>query len=47
MSVSHHIDGLDAYRALKMAIVHDLPEIYSGDVSTYDLEGRKGKKERD
>lgn len=38
---------LDRLKLLKLALVHDLPEIYAGDTLAFDTEGRKGKKERE
>ncbi|MBN2095574.1 MAG: HD domain-containing protein [Candidatus Aenigmarchaeota archaeon] len=38
---------LDLLKMLKMALVHDLAEIYAGDIFAFDTEGRKGKKERE
>src|SRR3989344_2369976 len=40
-------EGLDMAKMLKLALMHDLVEIYAGDVSTFDKEGRQGKKERE
>lgn len=37
----------DINKMLKMAIIHDLPEIYAGDTFAYDTEARKDKKERE
>lgn len=39
--------GLDLLKMLKMAMMHDLPEIYAGDTFAFDEEGRKTKKERE
>ena len=36
--------NLDFNKMLKLALIHDLVEIYAGDVSTFDVEGRKGKR---
>jgi putative hydrolase of HD superfamily len=38
---------LDINKALQYAIIHDLPETYTGDVGAFDEEGRKGKEERE
>lgn len=34
-------------RVLKMALIHDLVEIYAGDTFAYDIEGYKDKEERE
>lgn len=34
-------------KALKMALMHDLVEIYAGDTFAYDTEGRKNKRKRE
>lgn len=34
-------------KALKMAIMHDLVEVYTGDTSLFDKESRVGKEERE
>ncbi|HSU72353.1 MAG TPA: HD domain-containing protein [Candidatus Binatia bacterium] len=47
LALQPHLTGIDLHRALKMALVHDLPELYCGDVFTYDEKGREGKKERE
>ena len=38
--------NLNLTKMLKMALMHDLVEIYSGDVSAFDDIGREGKKTR-
>ncbi len=38
---------LDSLKMLKMSLIHDLAEIYTGDVSAFDSKGREGKKERE
>lgn len=40
-------NGLDFQKMLKMALMHDLVEIYAGDTFAFDAEGRKTKKERE
>jgi putative hydrolases of HD superfamily len=37
----------DFTKMMKMLLIHDLVEIYSGDIAAYDTEGRKGKPERE
>lgn len=39
--------GLDFGKMLKMALIHDLPEIYAGDTFLFDKEARKSQKERE
>jgi putative hydrolase of HD superfamily len=39
--------GFDTDRMIRYALVHDLAETYTGDVSALDYEGRKGKAERE
>lgn len=39
--------NVDLYRVLKMALVHDLIEIYAGDTFAYDVSGNETKKERE
>lgn len=41
------IDGVDIDRVIKMALVHDLVEIYAGDTFAYDLKGIESKEDRD
>jgi len=43
----HYEQPIDLEKALKMALIHDLPEIYAGDVPAFDVEGRLGKDERE
>jgi putative hydrolases of HD superfamily len=38
---------LDFEKMTKLILVHDLPEIYSGDVSAFSTSSREGKKERE
>lgn len=40
-------DGVDINRVIKMAILHDLVEIYSGDTFAYDVKGNEDKAERE
>tara|TARA_Y100000310_G_C20693441_1_gene823870 strand:- start:650 stop:1234 length:585 start_codon:yes stop_codon:yes gene_type:complete len=39
--------GLDLKKMLKLALMHDLAEIYTGDTFAFDKEGQKNKKERE
>ncbi|MFI3283760.1 MAG: HD domain-containing protein [Erysipelotrichaceae bacterium] len=41
------IENVDIDRVIKMALVHDLVEIYAGDTFAYDEEGNKSKKARE
>ena len=41
------IDGVDINRVIKMALVHDLVEIYAGDTPAYDAKGNVDKDERE
>ena len=41
------IDGVDINRVIKMALVHDLVEIYAGDTPAYDTKGNVDKDERE
>ncbi len=34
-------------RVLKMLVIHDLVEVYAGDTFAFDVEGNKGKEERE
>ncbi len=40
-------EEIDMLRVLKMAIVHDLVEIYAGDTFAYDVAANEGKQERE
>ncbi len=40
-------DGIDIDRVLRMAIVHDLVEIYAGDTFAYDTKGYADKEKRE
>lgn len=41
------MSGVDLYHVVKMAIVHDLVEIYAGDVPAFDISANVGKRERE
>lgn len=41
------IDGVNLDRVIRMAIVHDLVEIYAGDTFAYDAKGYEDKRERE
>ncbi|MCL2200378.1 MAG: HD domain-containing protein [Oscillospiraceae bacterium] len=41
------LDGVDIDRVVKMAIVHDLVEIYAGDTPAQDVAANIGKQERE
>lgn len=38
---------IDLEKTIKMALMHDLVEVYAGDTFFYDDEGRKNKKQRE
>lgn len=40
-------ESINLFRVLKMALIHDLVEIYAGDTFAYDLEGNKTKQDRE
>ena len=40
-------ESVDINRVIKMALVHDLVEIYAGDTYAYDIENHKSKAERE
>ncbi|MCK5234926.1 MAG: HD domain-containing protein, partial [Candidatus Aenigmarchaeota archaeon] len=40
-------DGLDIKKMLKLALMHDLVEIYAGDTFAFDKEHQKTKNERE
>ncbi len=40
-------EGTDLLKALKMALIHDMVEIYAGDTFLYDKEGNESKAERE
>jgi len=39
--------GIDLDRVIRMALVHDLIEIYAGDTFAYDVKGNESKDERE
>lgn len=39
--------NLDIFKVIKMLLIHDIVEIYAGDVHVYDIEGNKTKSERE
>jgi len=41
------IKGVDLNRVIKMAILHDLVEIYAGDTFAYDIKGYETKEQRE
>ncbi|MBQ7464237.1 MAG: HD domain-containing protein [Lachnospiraceae bacterium] len=40
-------EPVDTGRAVQMCLVHDLVEIYAGDTFAFDVEGNKGKEDRE
>ncbi len=45
MVLSESIKDIDATKSIKMALVHDLPEVFAGDVWRLDLDRQKGRHE--
>ncbi len=43
----HSNDKIDIHKVVKMAIIHDIVEVYAGDTFLYDEKGRKDQKERE
>ncbi|MDR1330195.1 MAG: HD domain-containing protein [Oscillospiraceae bacterium] len=41
------LDGVDINRVIRMALVHDLVEIYAGDTFAYDIKGNESKAARE
>jgi putative hydrolase of HD superfamily len=41
------IEGVDINRVIKMALLHDLVEVYAGDTFAYDTEGYESKEARE
>ncbi|MCL2741500.1 MAG: HD domain-containing protein [Oscillospiraceae bacterium] len=41
------LEGVDIGRVLRMALVHDLVEVYAGDTFAYDAKGAVGKEARE
>ena len=44
---AENFENVNRERLLKLALIHDLVEIYAGDTYAFDEEGRKSKKERE
>ena len=47
LAFQNDLPKMDFQKALKMALIHDLVEVYAGDTFTFDEEGRKTQKERE
>ena len=47
MFLSETIEGIDRNKCLKMALIHDLPEIFAGDAYRLDLEKQAGRHEKE
>jgi putative hydrolases of HD superfamily len=48
MILSEHANNeIDVQKVIKMAIIHDLVEIYAGDTFIYDEQGKETQKERE
>lgn len=45
--LSEYFEGADVLRTIKMALMHDLVEIYAGDTFAYDEKGYLDKEERE
>ena len=45
--LSETIEGIDRFKCLKMALIHDLPEIVAGDAYRLDLEKQAGRHEKE
>jgi len=45
--LSETIEGIDRCKCLKMALIHDLPEIIAGDAYRLDLEKQAGRQEKE
>lgn len=43
----NRLDNVDINRVIKMALLHDLVEIYAGDTFAYDVKGNEGKDARE
>ena len=43
----NQLEGVDLNRVIRMALVHDIVEIYAGDTFAYDIEGNKEKEQRE
>lgn len=47
MVLSETIEDIDRDRCLKMALIHDLPEVFAGDAYRLDLGKQKGRHEKE
>jgi putative hydrolases of HD superfamily len=47
MVLSKDIKDIDRDKCLKMALIHDLPEIYAGDAYRLDLENQAGRHDKE
>lgn len=47
MLLSETIEGIDRNKCLKMALIHDLPEIFAGDAYRLDLEKQAGRHDKE
>ena len=45
--LSETIEDIDRFKCLKMALIHDLPEIFAGDVYRLDLEKQTGRHDKE
>lgn len=42
--LKHEFGEVDELKAIKLALIHDIVEIYAGDVMAFDIEARKNKE---
>jgi putative hydrolases of HD superfamily len=47
LALSRTIEGMEGDKCLRMALIHDLPEIYAGDVSRLDLPAHAERHDRE
>jgi putative hydrolase of HD superfamily len=47
MFLSETIEGIDRNKCLKMALIHDLPEIFAGDAYRLDLKKQAGRHDKE
>lgn len=47
LCLERELQGININHAIRMALIHDLPELRCGDAYFYDDKGREGKEERE
>jgi putative hydrolases of HD superfamily len=47
LALSMTVEGIERDKCLRMALIHDLPEIYAGDVSRLDLAAQADRHDRE